>query len=353
MAGEDDGKTEEPTQKRLADAREEGNLPLSPEVGLVATLSAVLVYGSLVLPSAGRSIVAGLETGLLEATRRPVATGADVLAALWIVGAPAAAGIAPLVGLVAVAGVAAALAQTSLQIAPGRILPDLSRVSPLGGWSRLFSRNGLMHFLLTLAKVAVVAAAAAHQFRSDHDRIVSTMRTDPGELPEIILVLSVRLLAVVTVATLAVMALDVLRARLTWRAGLRMSRQDIKDEMRQAEGDPIVRARQRSIARDRARKRMMADVKRATVVIVNPVHYAVALRYRPEEGGAPVVLAKGQDLIALKIREIAEEAGVPVVENPPLARSLAASVEVGRMIPPEFYRAVAEVIYHVHTLKGF
>jgi len=131
-----------------------------------------------------------------------------------------------------------------------------------------------------------------------------------------------------------------------------MTRQEVKDEMKQVDGDPIVKARLRSLARDRLRKRMIAAVPRATVVISNPTHYAVALRYVREEGGAPLVVAKGRDLIALKIREVAATHGIPVVENKSLAQALYRSVEVDRMIPPEFYKAVAEIIFFLFARQA-
>ena len=144
-------------------------------------------------------------------------------------------------------------------------------------------------------------------------------------------------------------AVDLVWTRVKWRRDLRMSRQELKDEMKQSEGDPLMKAKRRSLALDRRRRRMMAAVPRATLVIANPTHYAIALRYVREEGGAPVVLAKGQDLIALKIREIAEGAGIPVIEDKALARSMYDHVEVSQLIPAEFYKAVAELIHFLQA----
>jgi flagellar biosynthetic protein FlhB len=135
----------------------------------------------------------------------------------------------------------------------------------------------------------------------------------------------------------------------SWQRNLRMTRQEIKDELKQSDGDPIVKARMRSLARDRLRKRMIAAVPRATLVVANPTHYAVALRYVREEGGAPLVVAKGKDLIALRIRQVAEEHGIPVIEDRLLARSLYDAVEVDRLIPPEFYKAVAQIIFFLFS----
>jgi flagellar biosynthetic protein FlhB len=131
-----------------------------------------------------------------------------------------------------------------------------------------------------------------------------------------------------------------------------MTKQDVKDEFKQAQGDPIVKARQRSIARDRARRRMMKNVSRATLVIANPTHYAVALRYVRSENDAPIVVAKGQDLIALRIREIAEENNIPVFEDPPLARSMFAQVSLDSVIPSVFFKAVAELIHRIYAAKS-
>jgi flagellar biosynthetic protein FlhB len=183
--------------------------------------------------------------------------------------------------------------------------------------------------------------------RSEQHKVVNAMSVDPSQVPELILTLAIRLVSAVCIATIVLVAADLIWARLRWQRSLRMSRQEIKDEHKQIEGDPMVKARLRSLAQDRTRKRMLAAVPRATVVIANPTHFAVALRYERDENPAPLVVAKGQDLIALKIREIAEANGIPVIEDKPLARSLYDSVEVDRMIPAEFYRAVAQILFYL------
>jgi flagellar biosynthetic protein FlhB len=163
------------------------------------------------------------------------------------------------------------------------------------------------------------------------------------------------LTSVVAIALTILALSDFVWARFKWRRDLRMSRQEVKEEFRQAEGDPFVKARMRSLAMDRSRRRMMASVPKASFIVANPTHYAIALRYVREEGGAPLVLAKGKDLVALKIREVAEKNGVPVLERKELARAMFEIVEVDRMIPPEFYRPVAELIHFLNALgrKGY
>jgi flagellar biosynthetic protein FlhB len=183
--------------------------------------------------------------------------------------------------------------------------------------------------------------------RSAHNNVVNALFMEPAALPTLILDMASRLVATVAVATIIPVAADVVWSRVSWQRELRMTRQEVKDELKQADGDPIVKARLRSLARDRMRKRMIASVPKATLVIANPTHFAVALRYVREEGGAPLVIAKGQDLIALKIREIAAAHGIPVIEDKALARSLYKAVEVDKMIPAEFYKAVAEIVFYV------
>jgi flagellar biosynthetic protein FlhB len=166
-----------------------------------------------------------------------------------------------------------------------------------------------------------------------------------------LLKLAVRLVSAISIATIVLVAADLVWARIQWRRDMRMSRQEVKDEFKQSEGDPAVKARLRSIARDRSRRRMLAAVPRASFVVVNPTHYAVALRYVRGTDAAPFVLAKGADLIALKIRETAEAHGIPVIENKALARSLYDGSQIDQFIPAEFYRTVAEIIHYLHEAK--
>ena len=171
-------------------------------------------------------------------------------------------------------------------------------------------------------------------------------------MPERILALAVKTIAAVLVATLAVASADLVWSRILWRRDNRMSRYEVKEELRQAEGDRMVKARLRLLRLDRSRKRMLSAAPRATMVVANPTHYAVAMRYVRSEGGAPIVVAKGADLVALEIRAIAEAHDIPMVEDKPLARSLYSATEVERPIPAEFYRAVAEIVHLIQQRKA-
>ena len=187
---------------------------------------------------------------------------------------------------------------------------------------------------------------------SDRHLVVGAMYDDPANIPALVLSLGIRLVSAVCVTIITLVAADSVWTRLRWRADLRMTRQEVKDELKQSEGDPLVKARLRSLARDRARNRMISAVPRATVVIANPTHYAVALKYERGRDGAPIVVAKGVDLIALRIREIASRHAIPIIEDKPLARALYDAVEVNQWIPPEFYRAVAKILYFLHSRQS-
>jgi flagellar biosynthesis protein FlhB len=235
---------------------------------------------------------------------------------------------------------------------PDRILPDFSRISPRSGLRRPFGERGAIEFAKCLVKLGAVIAVAGMMLIGQTALLLTAMDDDPGTLPERILALAVKTVAAVLVATLAVASADLVWSRILWRRDNRMSKHEVKEELKQAEGDRMIKARLRSLRLDRSRKRMLSAVPRATMVVANPTHYAVAMRYVRSEGGAPIVVAKGADLIALKIRAIAEAHDIPIVEDKPLARSLYAAVEVERPIPAEFYRAVAEIVHLIQQRKA-
>jgi len=222
----------------------------------------------------------------------------------------------------------------------------------LRGFGRIFSLNGVVDLVKSIAKLVLVAVLFGWVLRPQL-RMLPLLPT--MELPMILAMLHrllVGLLFTVAAAEIVIAAADYMYQRHTMLKRLRMTKQEVKDEHRQTEGDPVVKSRLRNLRMQRARSRMMAAVAKADVVVTNPTHYACALKYDPETMNAPVLVAKGQDLVALRIREIAEQNGIDIVENPPLARALYAAVEIDREIPPEQYKAVAEVISYVFRLKG-
>ena len=345
-------KTEEPTEKRLHDAVEKGQTAFSREAPLFASLSAALVALVFVVPGRSALLFAGLVGILDDPAGWRITRGEDALALAGPLAASAAAFLWPVVALLALAGVIASVAQAAPRIVPDRIMPDFSRISPRAGLRRAFGARGLVEFAKSLIKVGAVGCVAGLMLIGQRGVLLTAMDDDPGALPQRILELTAKTIAAVLVATLAVAAADLVWSRLLWRRDNRMSKHEVKEELKQAEGDRMIKARLRSLRLDRSRKRMLSAVPRATMVVVNPTHYAVAMRYVRSEGGAPIVLAKGVDLIALKIRAIAEAHDVPVVEDKPLARSLHAAVEVERPIPAEFYRAVAEIVHLIQQRKS-
>jgi flagellar biosynthetic protein FlhB len=209
-----------------------------------------------------------------------------------------------------------------------------------------------MEFAKSVFKLVTVSAVVWFVLRSSEARAFEAMYTSPVALPEMILTIAMRIVSAICIATIVLVAIDLAWARFHWRKELRMTRQEVKDEHKQAEGDPLIKARLRSLARDRSRQRMIASASKASLVIANPTHYAIALRYQRDENSAPLVLAKGMDAIALKIRAVAEENNIPVIENKALARALYEAVQVDQVIPTEFFRPVAEIIYFLQSRKA-
>ena len=352
MAEESGGgadKTEEGSEKKKIDALEKGNVPFSREASVFLSLGAMLVVSALMLGHSARPLAEALASLFANPTRDPFGTTADTVAIFRVAERAATVFLWPVLLMLAAAGLLAGMSQGLPRLVLNRIAPKWSKLSPAAGLKRLLGRDGQVEFAKNLFKFVLVSGVVALILRGEGETLVGTLFYEPGQLGPLMLGLVARLLAGSLVAYALLATADLIWARFRWRRDLRMTRQEVKDEMKQAEGDPLLKAKRRSLAMDRRRRRMMAAVPRATLVIANPTHYAIALRYVREEGGAPVVLAKGQDLIALKIREIAEAAGIPVVEDKALARSMYDHVEVSQLIPAEFYKAVAELIHFLQA----
>ncbi|MCB5177718.1 flagellar biosynthesis protein FlhB [Microvirga lenta] len=344
-----ESKTEEATEKKLRDAVEKGNVPTSREAPIFASIIAILV----VLSFFAKQRVTSLSEKLALFVDHPrgfsLNTPTDAAVLIQAVAMEVGVFILPAILILSLSGLASSILQNAPQIAYERIRPQWSRISPFSGWGRVFGRQGQVEFLKSVFKFFTIAIVSILLLQSEQYKVVNAMFSDPSLVPELILTMAIRLVSAVSIATIVLVAADLLWSRFRWHRDLRMSRQEVKDEFKQMEGDPLVKARLRSLAQDRSRKRMLAAVPRATVVIANPTHYAIALRYNREETSAPLVLAKGLDLVALRIRETAEKHGIPVVEDKALARSMYDHVEVDRMIPPDFYRAVAQILFFIFT----
>lgn len=346
-----ESKTEEATEKKMRDALEHGNVPMSREFSIFVSLVSIFIATMYFFSSSVIRLKDSLARFLDNPGDWPLETGSDAVSVFWAIGNDLAPLLLPVILLMMLAGIGSSLIQTPLQIVVERIQPKWSNVSIKKGLSRLFGMQGLVNFLKALFKLAAVTVVGVLVLKAMQSEVLSAMFMEPTTLPELIRKVTARIVGWIALLTLALVVGDFIWAHIHWRQELRMTKQEVKDEHKQMEGDPLVKARLRNLARERSRKRMLTAVPRATLVITNPTHFAVALRYVREEGGAPVVLAKGMDHIALKIREIAESHNIPIVEDKPLARSLYESVDVGKLIPQQFYKAVAELIYYLHLRK--
>jgi flagellar biosynthetic protein FlhB len=347
-----DSQTEDATEKKLNDALEHGSAPVSREVALFATLACILVILIFVLRTNAVRLVTMLTYFIDDPGGWRLDRGDDAIALGNLILINSATCLAPILSLLVIFGVVASVAQNAPRFVLDRIQPDFSRMSIQKGFSRVFGLHGWTEFLKNVFKFGSVGTIAVIVLYAQKIALVNSMFYEVSDLPDRILGLAIRLISALVVATLMVASADLVWARIHWRRDQRMSRQEIKDEAKQMDGDPLLKARLRSIRMDRARKRMLTAVPKATMVIVNPTHYAVAMRYVRSEGGAPVVVAKGVDLIALRIREIAEENKIPIIEDKPLARSLYEVVKVDSTIPSEFYRAIAELIHLIHNKRS-
>ncbi|MGE0023620.1 MAG: flagellar biosynthesis protein FlhB [Hyphomicrobium sp.] len=343
-APDKESKTEEATEKKVRDSVDKGQVPHSREAATFASMLAILIAVVFLLSDNVVQLRFTLEGFIDHPESILLANGADATAILMVVFLEGAKVVAPIVVVFMVAGIAGSALQNQPQFVVDRIEPKLERISITKGWSRIFGLQGQVEFLKSLFKLSTVAVAGYIALGGSYRDILNALFMEPSALPQLMQDLSVRFLSAVVAATAVLVGADLAWSHFSWRRDLRMTKQEVKDEHKQMEGDPLVKMRLRSLQRDRSRRRMMAAVPKATLIVANPTHYSVALRYVREEGGAPVVVAKGKDLIALKIRMIAEENGIPVYEDRSLARSLYASVEVDKMIPPEFYKAVAGII---------
>lgn len=346
----DSERTEDPTQKRLDDALARGDVVKSQEVSTWF----IIASATLVLAAFAGSMGSGLTTsfrGLIANSYQIPVDGRALIAISGKLGFEVLAAVAiPLLVLV-LAAIGGNMIQHRLVWSAEPMKPQLSKISPTAGLKRLFSKQALANFIKGLIKLTVIGAVMAALLWPQRHRLEGLVRTDLVGTLSLTQSLALDVLAAVVAILAIVAAADYLFQYRQWFERQKMSLREMKEEFKQTEGDPMIKAKIRQLRQSRMRKRMMAQVPKATVVITNPTHFAVALQY--ERGmNAPICLAKGIDAIALKMREVAAEHSVPVVENPPLARALHASAEVDQEIAPEHYKAVAEVIGYVMKLRG-
>lgn len=344
-------KTEEATPRKLLEAREKGNVISSQEVSHFAVLLAGALIAAFLGPFLANKLVTAVG-GLLFNFHVIDVDAANIGVILKNVILQVGLGMFPLVAVVFIFAIGAKLLVSGFLFSSESLKPSIERISPIKGFSRLFSLKSLIEFLKGIVKLTIVGAIAVLIALPVFDKVELLMQMDIIETVEETQSIITKMFIGVVAIMAIIAALDYMYQRFEYLKQMRMSRQEVKDEFKQSDGDPLVRGRLRQIRTERARARMMAAVPEADVVVTNPTHFAVALKYEMASMNAPRLVAKGADEVALRIRDVANENEVPVVENPPIARALFETADIDDEIPPEHYKAVAEIISYVFKLKN-
>ncbi len=340
-----------PTQKRLDDARAKGEIPRSPDLASAAAYGGFLVAAITVGPQSLQSLGAEAAVLLDQADRlAPLMLNGGASLMAGVMGNVAIA-MLPFFLFPAIGALLALVAQRAIIFTPEKLSPKLNRISPIAAVKQRLGREGLFEFAKSMVKMVLVAAILFQFLRLNAGDVLASLHLTPAIGTALMLRQTTEFLALVFVLALTMGGLDYLWQRAQHIRQNRMSRQDLIDEQKGAEGDPHVKAIRRQRGQEIAMNRMLLDVPKADVVIVNPTHYAVALRWSRGAGRAPVCVAKGVDAVAARIREKAAEAGVPIHRDPPTARELFAAVEIGAEIRPEHYRAVAVSIRFAEAMR--
>tara|TARA_R110002073_G_scaffold2023_4_gene14190 strand:+ start:2507 stop:3595 length:1089 start_codon:yes stop_codon:yes gene_type:complete len=349
--GEDESqKTEEPTQKKLDDAREKGDVAKSQEIPGWFILAAGLALLSFIFPSMARNLAGALVVYLEQPDAfavEPHAVLSMMRQTAWhvavIVGVP----ILALAG----AGFAGHYLQQGMIFTTEKMQPKLSKINPVEGFKRVFGPQGVANFLKGIGKMGLVGLAVFVVLYPKRDLLAGLPALDVSDILVLVRQTSIELMLACLVVYAMIAAADFAFQKQSFMKRNRMSKQEIKDEHKNSEGDPHVKAKLRQLRHERSQRRMMARVPEATVIITNPTHYAVALLYEQGKTSAPICLAMGVDEVALRIREMAEAHDIPIVEDPPLARALFATAELDQEIPVDHFKAVAKIIGYVLSLS--
>lgn len=339
-----DSKTEDPSEKKLQETLDKGNVPFSKEITNVASLFAIIIVAYFTLPSSTVELVSMLRALLANINDWPLETAEEAenlfglirQRLLWV--------LIPLVLPLIVIGLGASLSQNQPRMVLNRIAPKFEKVSLMKGIKRMLGKQTVREFAKSLVKMGGAGFIAFTVIYMERDFILSLIMVDQNEMPAVIHSLFLKLVFGLAMTMIILGFADFIWVKKDWFDDQKMTKQEVKDEMKQSEGDPALKQKSRSLAKDRSRRRMIGQVDTATLVIANPTHFSIAIRYTQGVDEVPIVLAKGQDLIALKIRGIAEDNEIPVFEDKPLARALYKVARVDREIPAEFYIPVAALI---------
>ena len=350
-------KTEDPTAKKLEDARKEGQVAKSKEIANAFGLLALFILMKIYVGSMGSSLIncfSGVYTQIPDVIQMyggkiPVAAITTLVKGMML---RILLVIAPILAVGVIVAVVCDIAQVKWKPTGKPLQPKFNKLNPISGFKRIFSANSLMELIKSIAKIGIVAYVA-YSFLKDRINEIFILyhiglNQAIGLIGETVTDLGIRISAVYMIIAF----LDFAYQKHKFKEDMKMTKQEVKDEFKNQEGDPQIKGKQRQRMQEASRRRMMQQLPEADVVITNPTHYAVAIKYDSDKYDAPYVLAKGEDYLAQKIKEIARENNVEIVENKPLARMLYANVDIGGLVPPELYEAVAEVLAFVYHLKG-
>ncbi len=350
MAMGADDKTESATPKRRGDERKKGRVPKSTELSGILVLMGVFMVLRAFIGAAGQ-ITSNYFIQIFSHLDEVHITAHDTMR----IGAAAFMtifrSVGPIMVTAMILGIFANVVQTGPMISGEALQPNFKRLNPVNGLKKFVSPEGLVNLVKSIYKLGIIGFIAYSTIRGSFDQLMILSRVDLYQSISIIAGIATRMTTRIVGTMLILAALDYAFQRYSYEKSIKMSKHEVKEEHKQSEGSPLLKSRIRARQRQIARQRMMEEVPAADVIITNPTHFAVALKYNADKSTAPVVVAKGQDILALKIREIAQQNDVPIVENPPLARALYKQVDIGREIPGELYEAVAEVLAFVYQIN--
>ena len=352
MAEETSGeRTESPSAKRRADFRKKGQVAQSREVQNAAMFTLLLLFWIFAAPNFWNSIREQV-TAIWKISGEYSITAPSLMQLAYFLALNMGKALAPLFLVALLTGFFASFMQIGWLFTTEPLLPDFAKLNPLTGMTRFFSKRSLVEVIKSSLKVGLIGWISYKTVAKEFNNALLLAQLPIDETIRYLGATAALVMAKVAAIMIFLAALDYGFVRWEMEEKMKMTKQEQKEEMKETEGDPHIKSKIRSIQQQMARRRMMAAVPQADVIITNPTHFAVALKYESSKMAAPVLLAKGQELLAKKIREIAQEHNIPLVENPPVARLLHAKVEVGQAIPDEMFKAVAEILAYVYSLKG-
>jgi flagellar biosynthesis protein FlhB len=348
-----DQKTEEPSSKRVTDSENKGNFAHSREINSSFILLAALVGFMTMGEQSTRNIMSSWSTMITEAGTLHL-TSEELFKVIVTSMKDFLKIIGPFLLLIMLGGIGSNIIQIGgLRFSSHPLIPKFSKLNPLTGFGRIFSKNTVMELFKSLFKIGIISVVSYYTIKSHWSKIPALMGFGVGQNLSFMGLVALEIIFYVLLIMIFLALIDYAFQRFTYRENLPMTKQEVKEERKETDGNPQIKQRIRTVQMQMARQRMMSAVPNADVIVTNPTHISIAIKYDPNKSSAPLVVAKGVGPIAMRIREIAKENGVPLVEDKPLARTLNKTVAVGQLIPSSLYKAVAEILAYVYKLKNY